>query len=483
MDLIQSVVIILASYLINRIIIDSKTHLFYIDYLLRKHHFNFSTLISFILFLSYGMSLFFPNTVVVLSLLPIVNYLSKNVKEDNIEHLNLLMLALIYGANIGGMGSLVGSPLNFVFIGLIEANQIAGKEYVSFFTWLIVGIPGSFVFLLISKYILGSAKKLSKDRIEIQFDLSGITPKKAKKYLLFFAFATSILIFLSAIKFLFDFNSPSGRNLLDLFFITFLLVVIFLAFLHPRKKRDFETLVFNLNLLIATIFTFPLIIYNQFIKENNKSGKFTNSIERTDNFIANIYDSLIFQRVDSNFIDFRKKNPYSFVSLNKILFDLPYSGFLFVIVISVVFIVSITWGDNPATKVIDGTLIQWLGNNLKGIIPINVGFIYLLFILIFLTIFLTEIMNNTTIVLIFSTILLSIPNIPEWKLFISLLAVTIAAGSAFMTPIATTANMLVYASSEHRSLKMMLKKGFWLNLFGSIFLTAFFWLLSFFFRN
>jgi sodium-dependent dicarboxylate transporter 2/3/5 len=92
-------------------------------------------------------------------------------------------------------------------------------------------------------------------------------------------------------------------------------------------------------------------------------------------------------------------------------------------------------------------------------------------------------MNNTTIVLIFSTILLSLPNIQEWKLLVSLLAVTIAASCAFMTPIATTTNMLVYASSEHRSLKMMLKKGFWLNIIGSIFLTAFLWLLSFFFRN
>lgn len=49
-----------------------------------------------------------------------------------------LMLAIAYGASIGGIGTLIGSPPNLVFAGYVK--KVYGQE-IDFITWMRVGVP------------------------------------------------------------------------------------------------------------------------------------------------------------------------------------------------------------------------------------------------------------------------------------------------------------------------------------------------------
>lgn len=88
------------------------------------------------------LSFFIPNAVTVLTLLPVL----KDIKErfhpglrDRV--VTPLTLSVIYGANIGGMGSIVGSPANLLLIGAMDLYQVPGRQLIGFFNWFLWSIP------------------------------------------------------------------------------------------------------------------------------------------------------------------------------------------------------------------------------------------------------------------------------------------------------------------------------------------------------
>ncbi len=60
-----------------------------------------------------------------------------------------LLLAIAYGANIGGMGTLIGSPPNLILVGHLK--ELAGIE-IDFTDWLQVGLPCSLLLLIIAYF-------------------------------------------------------------------------------------------------------------------------------------------------------------------------------------------------------------------------------------------------------------------------------------------------------------------------------------------
>ncbi|MCP5046158.1 MAG: hypothetical protein GY940_03240, partial [bacterium] len=161
MSWLQSSIAFIISFLLARIMIDSDIHRGYLGYFLEKSHADFSSFITGILFTSYIFSVFFSNTVVVLSMIPIVKIILDSVRDpaQRKQVSTPIVLALIYGANIGGMGSLTGAPLNILTIGLIEGAQLPGRENITFFSWLLFGIPATFVLILISRMVLKTQEK------------------------------------------------------------------------------------------------------------------------------------------------------------------------------------------------------------------------------------------------------------------------------------------------------------------------------------
>src|SRR6056297_1220299 len=102
-----------------------------------------SIIIGFIIASAF-LSMWVSNTATALMMLPIalsVLHLVDQGAEDGraIHHFSLcLLLGVAYGCNIGGMGTLIGTPPNALLAGFMEDNY--GVE-ISFARWLLFGIP------------------------------------------------------------------------------------------------------------------------------------------------------------------------------------------------------------------------------------------------------------------------------------------------------------------------------------------------------
>lgn len=62
-----------------------------------------------------------------------------------------LMLGIAYGATIGGLGTLIGSPPNLIFAGAVR--ELLGRE-VGFVYWMMIGVPLVIVFLPVAWALL-----------------------------------------------------------------------------------------------------------------------------------------------------------------------------------------------------------------------------------------------------------------------------------------------------------------------------------------
>ena len=88
------------------------------------------------------LSFFIPNAVTVLTLLPMLKEIRDRFHPDLRGRIvTPLTLSVIYGANIGGMGSIVGSPANLLLIGAMDLYQVPGRQLVGFFNWFLWSIP------------------------------------------------------------------------------------------------------------------------------------------------------------------------------------------------------------------------------------------------------------------------------------------------------------------------------------------------------
>jgi solute carrier family 13 (sodium-dependent dicarboxylate transporter), member 2/3/5 len=93
------------------------------------------------------MSMWVSNTAATMMMLPIalsVIQLTKNMEHNTHDTLQYshfavaLMLGIAYAANVGGLGTVIGTPTNALLIGFVHESY--GVE-ISFMEWMYVGIP------------------------------------------------------------------------------------------------------------------------------------------------------------------------------------------------------------------------------------------------------------------------------------------------------------------------------------------------------
>ena len=113
-------------------------------------------------------------------------------------------------------------------------------------------------------------------------------------------------------------------------------------------------------------------------------------------------------------------------------------------------------------------LATWLAN----LIPLGLGLFVLLVILISLIVFLTELTSNIATTMTFIPIIYAVSLKLDLNPLILMLPVTISASCAFMLPVATPPNSIVFASNLV-SIQSMVKAGFFLNLAAIIVLIGF----------
>jgi len=114
-------------------------------------------------------------------------------------------------------------------------------------------------------------------------------------------------------------------------------------------------------------------------------------------------------------------------------------------------------------------LALWIGGKLEALQVLP--FIVLLLILIAIVNFLTEITSNIATTAILLPVLVSLAPVLGVHPYYLMIAATLAASCAFMLPVATPPNAVVFGSG-YLEMGDMVKKGFWLNIISIIILTA-----------
>lgn len=96
-----------------------------------------------------GFSMFMSNTATTAMMITLVSPLFLNLKE--VDPLRKgLVLCIPVAANIGGMGTPIGSPPNAVAIGFLRTEGID----ISFLNWMIIGVPLAFILLFFAWLII-----------------------------------------------------------------------------------------------------------------------------------------------------------------------------------------------------------------------------------------------------------------------------------------------------------------------------------------
>ncbi len=111
------------------------------------------------------LSMWISNTATALMMLPMAMAVLSKVSGKKKSRFSIfLLLSVAYGASIGGMATLVGSPPNILMAGLIEESH---GITVDFFAWMKVGLPLSLIVLaLVFTFFYLLMGKERKERLE-----------------------------------------------------------------------------------------------------------------------------------------------------------------------------------------------------------------------------------------------------------------------------------------------------------------------------
>ena len=103
-----------------------------------------------------ALSMWISNTATAVMMLPIalsvVNLLQNGNDSQNFNKFKLaLLLSIAYSANIGGMGTIIGTPPNVVLVGYMESFYGHG---IDFFDWMLVSVPVVIVLIFVTYLLL-----------------------------------------------------------------------------------------------------------------------------------------------------------------------------------------------------------------------------------------------------------------------------------------------------------------------------------------
>lgn len=130
------------------------------------------------------LSMWISNTATAVMMLPIgiaivkqMSNLKSTDKKENIIFGKSLMLSIAFSASIGGIATLIGTPPNLVFAGILQ--EIYNVE-ISFLKWFIFGLPISILLIIISWLYLTriafnfKQKEFKEGEIEIKNELNNL---------------------------------------------------------------------------------------------------------------------------------------------------------------------------------------------------------------------------------------------------------------------------------------------------------------------
>jgi sodium-dependent dicarboxylate transporter 2/3/5 len=157
MDKIQLIFFFISGFLVSRLMIKVRLPQRLVFWFIGKKHLSLAKILFYLVAISALLSFFIPNAITVLTLLPLLELLRRSYEESNgpsTRVATMLALAAIYGANIGGMGSITATPANGILVTYAVLNEVPGIQHLTFASWLIWGIPLVLVFVGVAALIL-----------------------------------------------------------------------------------------------------------------------------------------------------------------------------------------------------------------------------------------------------------------------------------------------------------------------------------------
>ena len=162
-----------------------------------------NNILTGLMLITFVLSMFISNTATTAMMMTIVIPLLKNMRDDNPFQKGML-LGIVIAANIGGMGTIIGTPPNAIAVGIL------GDNAPSFVEWMIMALPPAIVMAVIFRLIILKVFASNETKINIQkikkvshFDDSTTTFTKIptipswKKSLTILVFLSTILLWLT----------------------------------------------------------------------------------------------------------------------------------------------------------------------------------------------------------------------------------------------------------------------------------------------
>ncbi|MBR9916246.1 DASS family sodium-coupled anion symporter [bacterium] len=344
-----------------------------------------SIIIGFIIASAF-LSMWVSNTATAIMMLPIamsiLELLDKNDKSAKINFEIVLVLTIAYACNIGGMGTLIGTPPNALLAGFVLENY---DIEISFLDWMMVGVPIMLVslplmYVILTKFVYPiRIKELpgGKELIQSQMERLGNISNQEKKVAVVFVSAALLWMFRPLLSSVVPGLSDAG-------------------------------------IAIGAAVAFFMIPANS---EENR-------------FLLKWSDT--------------KRLPWGVLIL--------FGG-----------------GLSMASAISSTGLATWIGS---GIGSLNTWpIILIILIVIALIVFLTEMTSNTASTAAFLPILASVAIGLGENPFLLAIPTVLGASCAFMLPVATPPNAIVYGSGKI-SIPEMSKAGLWLNIMFILLLTV-----------
>ncbi len=242
MDKLQIVFFFISGFLVSRLIVASGLPEKIVGYVIGHRRIGMSRLVLYLIAISAFLSCFVPNVITVLTMLPILTLL-KNAFEENGDRSatppTLLALAVIYGANIGGMGVITGTPANGLMVAFAEAASAPGVKSVQYVTWLKWGLPLVVCLILLAWLVIAGTLRPWRLTESIFFEpRPDPENRQRRRWALFFTalyFLSSII--LSGFMLLFTDRAVAFLVITGVFTALFALV-LFLIPLAPRYSGN-----------------------------------------------------------------------------------------------------------------------------------------------------------------------------------------------------------------------------------------------------
>jgi sodium-dependent dicarboxylate transporter 2/3/5 len=369
------------------------------------------------------ISMWISNTATTMMMYPIalsVNALIEtNYKgKGKVKNFSLvLMLIVAYASNVGGITTIVGTPPNMVLVGIMEKEFKLG---VDFFDWFMVCFPMGVVTLGMMYFILTFVlypNKMDKNSIPrslIMGEYARLGKMSRQEWIVAIVFIQTCLLWI--------FRQP---------------LVDFLHWAHIPTQFKFKGWVFKLDDTAVAIWGALLMLCIP-------SGVRPGSVDAKKGVTAGKSSAMI--------IGWRDLGKVKWGIL------LLFGG-----------------GLCLAMAMEKSGLMQLVGDAIAG--HAGSGHLLMIVLLTISAVFLSELMSNVALVTVFVPVVGTIAVAMNVNPMLYCLPVTLGATCAFMLPMGTPPNAIVYASKKIK-LHQMVTAGFFLNILSSVFISASCYLLA-----